>query len=147
MELLIGIMLALAICSGASVIGLDRDRAFYPTMAIVIASYYGLFAAIGGSTQALMPELIGIVLFMTLAVVAFRRNTWYAVAALALHGVFDWFHAGLITNPGVPGWWPGFCMAFDVVAAAWLAVLTWARARPPAAAWSAQSRTSAGMSG
>lgn len=122
MEYLIGIVLALGICLGATAVGLARDRAFYPTMAIVIALYYALFAVIGGGGRTLMLEMAGIALFVLLAVIAFRRNLWYAVAALALHGVFDWFHAGLIANPGVPGWWPGFCLAFDVVAAAILAV-------------------------
>lgn len=136
MEFLIGVVLALAIGAFATIVGLDRDRAFYPTVMIVIALMYGLFAAIGGSTAGLVPELAGITLFVVLAVIAFRRNLWFAVAALALHGVFDWFHAGLIANPGVPGWWPGFCMAYDVVAAAYLAVLIAVRAnaRPPAAA-------------
>jgi hypothetical protein len=133
MEYLIGILLALGICLGATVVGLARDRAFYPTMAIVIALYYALFAMIGDSMRALMPEMAGIAVFVLLAVVGFRRNLWYAVGALALHGVFDWFHAGLIANPGVPGWWPGFCLAFDVVAAAILAVALLSRrvfARP-----------------
>lgn len=122
MEYLIGIALALGICFGATAVGLARDRAFYPTMAIVIALYYALFAVMGDGVRTLVPELAGISLFVLLAVVGFRRNLWYAVAALALHGVFDWFHAGLIANPGVPAWWPGFCLAFDVVAAAVLAV-------------------------
>jgi hypothetical protein len=136
MEYLIGIVLALAVGAFATIVGLDRDRAFYPTVMIVIALMYGLFAAIGGSAEGLLPELAGIALFVVLAVVAFRRNLWVAVAALALHGVFDWFHAGLIANPGVPGWWPGFCMAYDVVAAGYLAVLIAVRAnaRSPAAA-------------
>jgi ABC-type Fe3+ transport system permease subunit len=31
--------------------GFDRDRAFYPTVMIVIALYYVLFAAMSGSVQ------------------------------------------------------------------------------------------------
>src|ERR1700704_2776876 len=45
MEYTVGVALALGISSLATVVGLDRDRAFYPTLMIVIASYYGLFAA------------------------------------------------------------------------------------------------------
>ena len=44
-------------------------------------------------------------------------------------------HAHVIANPGVPAWWPGFCMAFDVVAGGLLAVLLLTR-RP----YSLQSR-------
>jgi len=55
--------------------------------------------AIGGSTQALF------------------------VGALASHGILDAFHGQLIANPGVPVWWPAFCLAFDGVAAGYLACL------------------------
>ena len=34
----------------------------------------------------------------------------------------DFFHRFFIDNPGVPRWWPGFCLAFDVVLAVWLTV-------------------------
>jgi hypothetical protein len=56
MSYLIGVILALAVCVSAPLIGLSRDRAFYPTMLIVIASYYVLFAVMGGSTQAPLVE-------------------------------------------------------------------------------------------
>ena len=51
----IGILLALFICLFARSVGFDRDRAFYPTVLAVVASYYVLFAVMGGSTQALVP--------------------------------------------------------------------------------------------
>jgi hypothetical protein len=58
---------------------------------------------------------------------------WLVVAGLALHGVFDFFHHAIITNPGVPVWWPGWCLSYDVVAAAYLAALIRIRkASPPA---------------
>ena len=37
------------------------------------------------------------------------------------HGVMDTFHGNVIENTGVPAWWPAFCAAFDVGAAACLA--------------------------
>jgi hypothetical protein len=47
---IVGACLAFAVGIFATVVRLDRDRAFYPTVAIVIASLYSLFAVIGGST-------------------------------------------------------------------------------------------------
>ena len=44
MEYLIGLILALAVAGFAAVLGFDRERVFYPTLLIVIASYYALFA-------------------------------------------------------------------------------------------------------
>jgi hypothetical protein len=40
MEYAIGIVLALVVSGGAALVGFDRDRAFYPTLLVVIASYY-----------------------------------------------------------------------------------------------------------
>ena len=48
---------------------------------------------------------------------------WIVAAALAGHGVFDAVHGALVTNPGVPVWWPAFCLAFDVTAASAMLVL------------------------
>ena len=56
MTLLVRAVLAFAVGLLATAIGLDRDRAFYPTMTIVSASYYALFAIMGASTHALAPE-------------------------------------------------------------------------------------------
>jgi len=64
MAYLIGVGLALAVSLMARIVGLDRDRAFYPTVMIVIASYYGLFAVMGGSTQALGMESVAIAAFL-----------------------------------------------------------------------------------
>ena len=42
MAILVGVILAAVVCGFATIVGLDRDRAFYPTVTIVIASYYAL---------------------------------------------------------------------------------------------------------
>jgi hypothetical protein len=123
MEYLIGAVLAFAVCVFAMLAGFDRDRVFYPTVLIVVAHYYILFAAMANSTSALIIEALFAGAFLTLAVVGFRKNLWLVAAALAGHGVFDFFHHLIIRNPGVPVWWPGFCMSFDVLAGGLLAVL------------------------
>lgn len=121
MAYLIGIFMALAVGVLATVVGFDRDRAFYPTVMIVIASYYVLFAVSGGSVQIIAIEAAIMAIFAGLAIAGFKRSLWLVVAALAAHGVFDWLLAPQIANPGVPPWWPQFCLAYDVVAAAYLA--------------------------
>ena len=121
MEYLIGLGLALAVSLFARFVGLDRDRAFYPTVMIVIASLYGLFAILGGTPGELAWEWIAVGGFILLSVLGFKLNLWFVVAALFIHGVFDFFHGHLIANPGVPIWYAGFCLTYDVTAAAWLA--------------------------
>jgi hypothetical protein len=80
MPYIVGIVLSAGVALFARVVGFDRDRAFHPTVMIVIASYYVLFAAISGSVQTVVIE-----------------------------------------NAGMPVWWPAWCFAYDVGAAAGLA--------------------------
>jgi hypothetical protein len=119
----IGFVLAFAVCGLARATGLDRDRAFYTAVAMTIASYYVLFAALGGSTATLVVESIVTAVFVLVAVIGFKLNLWLVVASLGGHGVFDALHDLVYTNPGVPDWWPAFCGTFDITAAAILAWL------------------------
>ena len=123
MEYLIGAGLAVVVCAFATLAGFDRDRVFYPTLLIVVATYYILFAVMGSTTRVLALESLPAGVFLALAVAGFKKNLWLIVAALAGHGVFDFFHHGLIHNSGVPPWWPGFCLSFDVLAGGFLAML------------------------
>lgn len=121
MAYFIGVVVALGVALFATRVGLDRDRTFYSTVTIIVASYYVLFAAMGGSGHAMVLELIVMAGFVTAAVIGFKKSEWILVAALAGHGVFDALRGNAIENAGVPAWWPAFCGSYDVVAAACLA--------------------------
>jgi hypothetical protein len=111
-------------------VGFDRDRAFYPTVMIVIALYYVLFAVMSGSVQTVVIESVVTTVFAAAAVAGFKSSAWIVVAALAGHGVFDAVHGRIIENAGVPVWWPAWCLAYDVGAAA---CLGWLLRRGPIA--------------
>lgn len=119
----IGIVLSVGVALFARATGLDRDRAFYPTVTIVVASYYVLFAAMSGSVQTVVVESVVMALFAAAAVAGFKSNAWIVAAALAGHGVFDAVHGHIVENAGVPAWWPAWCLSYDVGAAACLAWL------------------------
>ena len=129
MAYVVGIVLAFVVAAFARWTGFDRDRAFYAAMVVVVASYYVLFAVLGGSTPALLVESIVMGAFVLVAVAGFKRNTWLVVAGLAGHGLFDAAHDLFVTNPGVPAWWPAFCGTFDVAIAAILAFVLLRAAR------------------
>ena len=129
MPYVIGIGLSAGVAVFARYVGLDRDRAFYPTVMIVIALYYVLFAVMSGSVETVVIESVVMLLFAAAAVAGFKSSTWIVVVALAAHGVFDAVHGRLIENTGVPAWWPAWCLAYDVGAAAGLA---WLLRRRPA---------------
>ena len=121
MEYLIGILLAVGVAVFAVLTGFVRDRSFPSVVLIVNGTYYILFAVMGGS--ALLEESIVAMVFTVLAVAGYKWSPWLAAAGMVGHGIFDVVHSRLIHNPGVPVWWPGFCMSFDVVAGVAIAVL------------------------
>ena len=52
----------------ARCVGFDRDRAFYPIVLMVIASYYVLFAAMSGSVHTVLVESVVMTMFAIAAV-------------------------------------------------------------------------------
>lgn len=119
----VGIVLSAGVALFARQVGLDRDRAFYPTVMIVIALYYVLFAVMSGSVRTVVIESVVMTVFAAAAVAGFKWSAWIVVVALAGHGIFDAFHGHIIENAGVPAWWPAWCLAYDVGAAGGLAWL------------------------
>jgi hypothetical protein len=120
MPYVVGIVLSVVVALFARLVGFDRDRAFYPTVMIVIALYYVLFAVMSGSVQTVVIESVVMTMFAAAAVAGFKSSPWIVVVALAGHGVFDAVHGHIVENAGVPAWWPAWCLAYDVGAAAGL---------------------------
>jgi hypothetical protein len=96
MEYLIGVILTVAVAAFAAVIGFDRERAFYPTVLIVIASYYALFAVMGASTRTLIIESTVAGVFVLFAVLGFKGTIgWWSLllsvmASLTLSDTSSW---------------------------------------------------------
>lgn len=127
MEYLVAVILGVIVAGIGKLVGFDRDRAFYPTVLIVIGSYYSLFAVMGESHHpALEIETAVGLVFVALAILGFKKSMWLAAAGIFGHGLFDFFvHPSLVTNPGMPVWWPGFCGTIDILLGAWLAFCLW----------------------
>ena len=121
MEYVIGFAMALGVCALGTLSGFERDRALYPVMLIVIASYYDLFAVLGGDPASLAVETAAFAAFLVVSLIGFRTSLWVVVLALIGHGVFDFYHDQVTLNAGVPAWWPMFCASFDIAAGVYLA--------------------------
>jgi len=121
LEYLIGGAVGLLSSLFGTVTRFDRERVFYPVVLVVVAAYYLLFAAIGGSPAAWPGELAGAAVFIVLAVLGYRVSLWIAAAGLVGHGLFDLVHPLIINDPGVPKWWPAFCFSADIPLGAYLA--------------------------
>jgi hypothetical protein len=123
MEYAAGLIVGAAIAALGALVGLDKDRSFYPTVLMVIAAYYVLFAVMGGSYGALVVEIIVAAVFFAVAITGFWKSLWIVAAGLIAHGFLDLLHPRLIHNPEVPEWWPGFCLVVDLTLGVWLGVL------------------------
>jgi hypothetical protein len=134
MEYLVAVILGLVVAGFAATAGFDRDRAFYPTTLIVIASYYVLFAVMGASRYSTLAIEIAVgLVFSVFAVLGFKKSLWLAAVGIVGHGFFDFFvHHALVANPGMPVWWPGFCGTIDMVLGGWLALCLWKARKPNA---------------
>ena len=123
MTIAIGATVAHAVGLLGRLTGMDRDRAAYPIILMVIASYYVLFALMSESSEAAIAEAAVATVCAAAAVLGYLFSLWIVAAALAAHGIFDLVHPHLLAESGAPAWWPGFCLGVDVVLAAILAAL------------------------
>lgn len=108
-----GLTVATIIIFFARLLRFDDDRSFYPTLLIVIASYYPLFAVMSG--QGVAVESVVALLFGAIAIVGVLWMQWVIGAGLILHGLFDLIHPTVIGDIGNPPWWPWFCASVDIV--------------------------------
>ena len=117
---LIGVLIAVAIAAFGKYTRFDQDRSFYPTVLVVIPSYYVLFAVLGGSRHALAWVLVVAVAFSTMAVIGALRLPLLVGIGIVAHGLFDFVHHMMIEDAGVPDWWPSFCGSLDVALGLWV---------------------------
>lgn len=117
---LIGIGLAINSIAVQRWLALD-GKTYYVTLTIVIASYYPLFAIMGGQTSTMLIESAVMMLFVTAAMIGCRHGyALFVGLALIGHGAYDLVHHYYLTNEGMPGWWPRFCAAADLVLGSWI---------------------------
>jgi hypothetical protein len=57
---------------------------------------------------------------LVFAIVSVRQSAIVVGALWLLHGLYDLVHGRLITNIGVPGWYPIWCLVVDVVIGSYL---------------------------
>lgn len=75
MPYVVGIVLSVGVAALGRYAGFDRDRAFYPTVLIVVASYYVLFAAMNDSLETVLLESAVMAVFVIAAVVGFKFSS------------------------------------------------------------------------
>lgn len=91
---------------------------------LVLPGLYMLFALQAGEQAVGMQEMLYGIPFLAAGLVfafaSIRHSAVVVGAFWMLHGLYDLMHSRLITNPGVPDWYPVWCCAVDVVVGAYL---------------------------
>lgn len=104
------------------------ERWWYALGLLSLPALYASFALKAGEPGVGFKELLYglpfLVAGLLCALVDVRKSAVVVGVFWLLHGVYDLVHGRLITNAGVPGWYPIWCFAVDVVVGAyvlWLA--------------------------
>jgi len=99
---------------------LDAADVYALGLTLIAAVYIG-FGVADGRPRVIAVETVVASVFVLVAAAAVTGSAWLIVAGLAGHALKDlWQHrTGFVANTR---WWPPFCAAVDVVAAALIAV-------------------------
>lgn len=100
------------------------ERWVYSIGLISLPSLYALFALQAGEHALGAREMLYGAPFLmaglAFAIVSVRHSAIVVGVLWILHGLYDLLHARLLTNPGVPGWYPVWCCSVDVVIGAYV---------------------------
>ncbi|HKI01293.1 MAG TPA: DUF6010 family protein [Thermoanaerobaculia bacterium] len=91
---------------------------------LTLPSLYAFFALQAGEQALGVKEMMYgipfVVAGLVFAFVSIRQSAVVVGAFWILHGLYDLMHSRLVTNPGVPDWYPVWCFSVDVVIGAYL---------------------------
>lgn len=91
---------------------------------LTLPSLYAFFALQAGEQAVAVKEMIYglpyVVAGLVFAFVSVRQSAVVVGVFWLLHGLYDLVHSQLITNTGVPSWYPIFCFVIDAVVGSYL---------------------------
>jgi hypothetical protein len=121
-QLILGAVLALLFILFARTRGPQRESLIYSIGLIVAALFYVAFSFTGATTQWLIIELIGLLVFTLIAVLGLKVSLWFLVIGWASHVAWDILLHLVRGQPFVPDWYPVACISFDLIVAGYIAV-------------------------
>jgi len=103
------------------------EQKFFALTLIPIALFYVGFAYYYGDLSALHAEIIGVIIFVVLALLAQFMATWILIYAYLAHGLWDLLHEILVAGISdgipwteVPPGYAAFCLVYDVIIAVYV---------------------------
>lgn len=93
-------------------------------LAQTLPSLYAFFSLQAGEQAVGVKKMVYgipyVVAGLVFSFVGMRQSAVVIGAFWILHGLYDLMHGRLITNVGVPEWYPVFCFSVDVVIGAYV---------------------------
>jgi len=100
------------------------ERWLYSLALLTLPGLYAFFALRAGLQAVGAKEMIYGLPFLAaglfFAFVSVRKSAVVVGSFWILHALYDVTHNQFINNPGVPGWYPAFCFAVDIVIGAYV---------------------------
>ena len=100
------------------------ERWLYSLGLLTLPGLYAFFALQAGEQAVGVKEMIYgapyVVAGLVFAFVSVRQSAVVVGVFWLLHGLYDLVHSQVITNSGVPGWYPVWCFVVDAVIGSYL---------------------------
>ena len=100
------------------------ERWVYSVGLLTLPALYAFFALRAGEPAVAVTEMIYgipyVVGGLVFAFVGVRQSAVVVGVLWLLHGLYDLVHSQLVTNTGVPGWYPIWCCVVDAVIGSYL---------------------------
>ena len=100
------------------------ERWLYSIGLLTLPSLYAFFALRAGARAVGVQEMVYglpyVVAGLVFAFVSVGRSAVVVGVLWLAHGLYDLVHSQIITNRGVPAWYPIWCCVVDVVIGAYL---------------------------
>jgi hypothetical protein len=126
--LIIGIIIAIpgTILPVRKFLGPRGEKIFFSLTVIPIALFYIGFSYYYGDLTALHAEIVGLIIFTVLALLAQFMAAWILVYAYVAHALWDVLHEIYVASIGVIPWtqvpagYAAFCLAYDLIIAVYV---------------------------
>ena len=127
--LVVGIVIAIpgTIIPVRKFLSLRGEKIFFSLTLIPIALVYIGFSYYYGDLSALHAEMVGLIIFAVLALLAQFMASWILVVAYVAHAAWDVLHEVFVASIGgvipwteVPAGYAAFCLAYDLIIAVYV---------------------------
>ncbi len=119
-EIIIGIIFAIGfIFYAKSAKSYRGEKVSYAIGLGVAALIYVVFGFFSSANGWILTELVGLLIYLSFAVLGVRFSGWFLSFGWLLHVGWDIFIHGSTLN-FVPSWYPAVCLGFDILIAGYI---------------------------